>query len=507
MRKPFYSRIVGENDTALLLLFGAAVVLLHILTNGKYGFHRDELLTFTNARHLDWGYVIYPPVTAFLGRVELVFFGTSLIGFRFFAAISQGIVLILTGLIARELGGQCEAQLVAATAVTIGGSSLFAGSFMSYSTFDYMWWVAVAYLVARLFRSDDLHWWLAVGLAIGLGFLTKYSMAFLVVGVLGGLALTPARRNFKSPWFWCGVTLTLLLILPNLIWQCRHEFMSLACMQAIHKRDIGWGWTDNFLLNQLWKCANPVTTPLWCAGLWYLFKTDAGKRYRTLGWMYVIPLLSLFAARGRDYYLAPAYPMLLAAGAVWGESFVGSLSDRASRIIRREIWWTMAIAGLFTAALTLPIAPLGTTWWRMADAATGNFNMEIGWPEMAAQVAQIRSTLPANDQARLGILAGDEGETGAINLYGPPYGLPRAISGMNSNWLRGYGDPPPETVITLGLKRDLLEKTFASCELAGRLTNPLGIENDATRGYEDIFVCRQLRQSWPEFWKQFRYYG
>ena len=167
----------------------------------------------------------------------------------------------------------------------------------------------------------------------------------------------------------------------------------------------------------------------------------------------------------------------------------------------------MAVAGLITAALTLPIAPLGTAWWRMADAATGNFNMEIGWPEMAASVARIRSTLPANDQARLGILAGDEGEAGAINLYGPAYGLPTAISGMNSNWMRGYGDPPSETVVTLGLRRDFLERNFASCELAGRLTNPLGIENDATRGYEDIFVCRQLRQSWPEFWKQFRYYG
>jgi len=116
-------------------------------------------------------------------------------------------------------------------------------------------------------------------------------------------------------------------------------------MEAIHKRDIDWGWTDNFLLKQLWKCTNPATTPLWCAGLWYLFKRDAGKRFRMLGWMYVIPLLSLFAAQGRDYYLAPAYPMPLAAGAVWGERLVGSLSDRASRIVRRVIWrrWQLRV--------------------------------------------------------------------------------------------------------------------------------------------------------------------
>lgn len=507
MRKPSLWRTVVESDIGVLLLLGAGVVLLHIFVNGEYGFHRDELLTFDNARHLDWGYVVYPPVTAVLGRVELELFGTSLRGFRFFPALAQGIVLLLAGLTAREFGGRREAQLAAATAVAIGGPSLFAGTSLSYTTFDYLWWLVAAYFVARLLKSADMRWWLAVGMAIGLGVLTKYTMAFLVLGVFAGQLFTPMRRCFKSPWFWCGVALALLVILPNIIWQFRHNFVALACMISIHRRDVAWGWTDNFLLNQFWKSTNPVTTPLWCAGLWYLFKTDAGKRYQMLGWMYIIPLLALFAAKGRDYYLAPAYPWLLAAGAVWGERWVDSLSDRAARIVRRVTWRTMAVSGLITAALTLPIAPLGTAWWRAADAATGNFNMEIGWPELTASVAKIRATLPASDQARLGILAGDEGETGAINLYGPTYGLPTAISGMNSNWSRGYGDPPPQTVITLGLKRDFLETNFASCELAGHLANPFGIENAATRGYEDIFVCRKLRQPWPEFWSHFRYYG
>ena len=396
---------------------------------------------------------------------------------------------------------------MAATAVTIGGASLYSGSSLSYTTFDYLWWVLVAYFVARLLRSEDPRWWVAIGGAIGLGMLTKYTMAFLVLGIVGGMLLTHARRYFKSGWFWRGVSLVVLIMAPNLIWQFHHEFESFGYLKSIHTRDIGWGWTDNFLLNQLWKCINPVTTPLWCAGLWYLFATAEGKRQRMLGWMYAIPLAALFAARGRDYYLAPAYPMLLAAGAVWGEEWVSTLGTQAAQIVRRVTWRTFAVGGLTSAALTLPIAPLGSAWWRVADGANGNFNMEIGWPELAATVAKIRATLPAQDQAAAGILAGDEGETGAINLYGPGYGLPRAISGMNSNWMRGYGNPPPQTVITLGLKRDFLDRNFATCEMAGRLTNPWGIENTATKGYEDIFVCRHLRQRWPEFWKHFRYYG
>ena len=501
-------RDVSASGFGILGLLAIAVVLLHTVTNGQYGFHRDELLTLNNARHLDWGYVLYPPMTPFLGRVELELFGTSLRGFRFFAAVSQGLVLLLAGLAARELGGKREAQLVAALAVGIAGPSLVAGWFFGYTTFDYLWWVVVAYFVIRLLKSDDPRWWVAIGAAIGLGMMCKYAIAFLVMGVVGGVLLTPTRRYLKSPWMWCGAAVALLLMLPNMIWQIQHHFVSLEWLKSVHARDISWGWTDYFLPNQLWKCTNPATLPLWFAGLWYLFVVPGGKRFRMLGWMYIIPLLAFLAARGRDYYLAPAYPMLLAAGAVWGEQWVSSLIPRSALTVRRITWRTLFVSGLAAAAVTLPVAPLNSAWWHVADHMNGgNFNMQIGWPDLVETVAKIRDSLPSQDRARLGILAGDEGETGAVNLYGPAYGLPRAISGMNSNWLRGYGDPPPQTVIVVGLHRDTVERNFESCELAGRLTNRYGIVNATIDGYADVFVCRNLRQPWPEFWAHFRYYG
>ena len=200
--------------------------------------------------------------------------------------------------------------------------------------------------------------------------------------------------------------------------------------------------------------------------------------------------------------------MLLAAGAVWGERWVSSLSPRSASTARRVTWQTLGVAGLLSAAVTLPIAPLNSGWWRVADHLNGgNFNMQIGWPELVETVVKIRDSLPVQERARLGILAGDEGEAGAVNLYGPAYGLPRAISGMNSNWLRGYGDPPPRTVIVLGERRDFVEQNFESCELVGHLTNRYGIVNATIDGYVDVFVCRNLRQPWPVFWEHFRYYG
>ena len=92
------------SDAGVLVLSALSVVALHTVTNGKYGFHRDELATIDDARFLGWGYVVYPPVTPFIARVSLTLFG----------ALAVGIAMVLTGLMAREIGGRRRAQLVAA---------------------------------------------------------------------------------------------------------------------------------------------------------------------------------------------------------------------------------------------------------------------------------------------------------------------------------------------------------------------------------------------------------
>jgi len=507
MRNSPHSRRILSSDTAALLLLGFAFTAVHLVASARYGFHRDELLTYSNACDLEWGYVVYPPVTAFLARIELALFGTSLIGFRFFAAIACGLVAVLTGLMARAMGGGRQAMLASAFAASIGGAVFFTGSFMSYMSFDLLCWVAVAWCVVRLLRSGDARWWLGIGAVAGLGLMTKYTMALFAVALLGAMLLTPNRRYFRSSWFWCGVALALLIVMPNLWWQYQHHFVSLAWMRSIHVRDIGMGRTDNFLLNQLWIATNPGTVPLWLAGLWFLFARPEGKRWRMLGWMYVLTLVCLMAARGRDYYLAPAYPMLFAAGAAWAESRLQSLPVQRQTGHLRTVWITLGISALVVALLDIPFVPVNSLWWRVQDAACGQFNMEIGWPELAATVAHVRDSLPASDRATLAVMAGDEGEAGAVNLYGRAYGLPRAISGMNSNWLRGYGDPPPQTVIALGFKQDELDRIFASCQVAAQLTNPYGVVNDIFRDHDRVYICRDIRSPWPKFWKSFLYYG
>lgn len=490
------------SDVAVLIYVALCTILVHLIVGNRYGFQRDELATLEDARHLAWGFVAYPPVTPFFARISLTLFGTSVVGFRVFAFIAQAVAVVLTGLMARQLGGRRGAQLVAAAAAVpfcLGG-----GAMMQYVSFDYLAWVLVTYFTLRLLDSGNLRWWMAVGAAIGFGMMSKYSMPFLVAGLLFGVLVTDARRHLRSKWLWYGAAIALLIFLPNLIWQIQNHFVSIDFLRHIHARDVRIGRTKYFLPEQLEMTLFAI--PLWVAGLYFYF-SRAGRRYGVLGWMYVVPLVLFVIAKGRAYYLAGAYPMLYAAGSVWGERWLAAMSRRRANVLRGIAWAGLAANIVIIGALFLPIAPINSRLFKTAIKVNGDFVEQIGWPQLVQTVANIRDSLPPPERQFTAILAANYGEAGAINLYGPRYGLPHAISGVNSFWQHGYGDPPPQTLIVLGFSQGFMERTFASCELAGHNPNPYHIESEETRDHPDIYVCRGMRRPWPEFWKDFRYYG
>ena len=199
-----------------------------------------------------------------------------------------------------------------------------------------------------------------MGAAIGLGMMTKYTMIFLVAGIAVGVLFTGARRYLKSPWLWAGVAVSLLIFLPNLIWQIQHHFISLDFLQHIHARDIRWGRTKGFLPDQLWVAANLITIPLWVAGLWFYFRKPEGERFRMIGWMAVVPFVLFLLAKGRGYYMAPVYPMLLAAGAVVEERWLASMPSGRARLWQGLTFAALAIGGVLTAAVVIPMAPVNS---------------------------------------------------------------------------------------------------------------------------------------------------
>lgn len=490
-------------EAIALAAIAIAVALLHILTNSRYGFHRDELQFLSDARHLDWGFVAYPPFTPFVERVGLGVFGLSMVGLRLFSVVAQALVIFISGLMARELGGGRLAQVTTALAVAFSPLALFEGTEFQYTTFDYLWWILIAYFVICLLKSENPPWWLAIGAAVGIGLQTKYAIAFYVAGILGGMVLTQARHYFLNLWFWAGTVLAVLIFLPNFLWLVHHGFISLHFLQYIHKRDVGEGRADGFLLQQFWLCANLFAAPLWTVGLLSYLRNS---RYRMLAWMYLIPFALFFFGKGRGYYLGAAYPMLIAMGATAGERWLGSLPRLWRRTVTSVFFAGLAAAGIYVCALILPLASSGP----LRDFAlkrNGDLREEFGWTELVKTVAEIRDSLPPEQQANFGVLVGNYGEQGAVEILGAAYHLPPPISTTNSPWLRGYPDHPPSTLIVVGFSRAKAEEAFIGCRLAGHNDNSDGVRNEESRDHPDIFVCGGPRKPWSEFWKEYQNFG
>jgi hypothetical protein len=497
---------VWNSEVAILVYWATATLILHLALGQRYGWHPDELAMLDDSRHLAWGYPAYPPLTAFLGRIALLLLGHSLTSYRFFAALVEGGSVLMAGLIARELGARRGAQMLAAFAATPW--CLLGGTAMRYSSFDYFFWVLSAYLLVRLLKSEDTRWWIPIGAVIGLGLMTKYTMLFFATGLILSMLATRARRFLATRHFGYGVAVAFLIFLPNLLWQLQHHFISLDFLHFIHQRDVASGRTMRFLHDQ-WQLTL-LGMPLWIAGLYFYLFSRAGARFRNLGIMYIVLFAIFMTAKSRGYYLVPSYPMLYGAGSVLGEQAIAAFGRRTwavvTRVGVRVIAWAALTADVaFAGALFLPLAPINTHWGKVVMMMNEDFREELGWQELTETVAKIRDTMPEQDRAHLGILAMNYGEAGAMSLYGPQYGLPRVISGVDSFWQRGYGNYAPDTLIVLGASRSFVDSRFGECQVSGHPRNRYRMPNSENQLHKDIFVCHGLlNRSWPDFWKTFQ---
>ena len=493
----------ARRDAALLMAIAASFALIHILTNGRYGFHRDELQFLSDARHLDWGFVAYPPLTAFIERIGLSLFGLSLVGLRLFSVLAQAIVIVVSGLMARDLGGNRLAQITAALSVGLSGIPIFEATEFQYTSFAYLWWTLVCWFILRLLKSENPRWWIGIGAAIGLGLLTKYSVVFFIAGLLAGLVLTGARRYLLSRWFWFGVAIAFFLFLPNIVWLIRHDFVSYHMLQHIHARDVGEGraqgyWTYQFLVD-----VNPFATPLWIAGLIALFRSS---RYRMLAWMYLVPVVVFWINKGRFYYVAEAYPALLAMGAVVAARWLTARPAYVRYAVEAVFFAGLVFGGAYFFAGWVPIASSGPLR-DFALSKSSDLREEFGWDELNKAVAGVRDSLPADQAQNVGILVGNYGEAGAIENLGPAYHLPPPISLTNSFYLRTYPEQQPSTLIVVGWSQKRVDAEFTSCRLAGHNGNALGVHNEESESNPDIFVCGPPRKGWPEFWRTNQRFG
>jgi 4-amino-4-deoxy-L-arabinose transferase-like glycosyltransferase len=484
----------------------AAKLLVHLYSAGQYGYFRDELYYLACSRHLAWGYVDQPPLIAFVAVIVRKLLGQSLLAVHFLPAIAGAAEVALTALIARELGGSRFAQGLAALSVLVAPGILGMDSFLSMNAFEPLIWMGCAWLVIRIAKTGNGRLWIWFGILAGVGLENKHSMLIFGAGIVAGLLLTPLRKWLASPWLWIGGAIAFLIFLPNLLWNIREHFPFLELEANIRRngRDTALGPVAFFGQEAL--TMNPLTLPVWPAGLWFFFGTKTGKPYRTLGWAWVFTALIIITLSPRIYYLYPAFPLLFAGGAVVWEAWL-----RGQPLWRKLAWPVLlAATGAILAPLALPLLPPETyiRYTRAIHLAPPAiethrlgplpqlFADRFGWEEMAATVAGVYNSLPPDVRTKTAIFGQNYGEAGAIDLFGPKYGLPPAISGHQTYYLWGPRDYTGESMIVMGDRQEVLERLFASVQKVAHVEHPYSMPYE----HIDIFYCRGLKMTLKQLW-------
>jgi 4-amino-4-deoxy-L-arabinose transferase-like glycosyltransferase len=497
-----------ERLAGLVFLIAAVKLGVHLASAGAYGFFRDELYYLACAQHLDWGYVDHPPFSILVLWLTQALAGDSLLAIRMPAALAGAATVFGAGAIARELGGGRWAQGLAALAVLVAPVHLVIDSFFSMNALDVLVWTVAAWLLIRLARTGDQRLWGVLGIALGIGLQNKVSVLWLGAGLAAGLLLlSPGRRALRTRGPWLCAAVTLAIFLPHLLWQAAlgwptAEFMRNAtAMKMVPTSPVA------FLSAQV-IVQHPLTLPIWLAGLGFLLLARSG-RYRHVAFLFLVPLLILLlAGNSRPNYLSPAFPFVLAAGAVALERL---LTDQRQRWLRGATLVVLLAGGAITAPVALPILPperyaayaaaLGLTPQQAERTAVGVLPQHLadrfGWPELAEEVARVYHALPDEERRDAAIFGDNYGRAGALDHFGPALGLPAAISGHNNYFFWGPRGHSGDVVIIIGGDVEDHQRVFEKVEVAGRT------ECRYCMPYENhvpIFVGRRLRAPLAEIW-------
>jgi Dolichyl-phosphate-mannose-protein mannosyltransferase len=501
-------------SSARVLVGGLALVKLavHLATAAVYGFFIDELYFLACGEHLAWGYVDFPPLTAFQAWLTRHLFGDSPYSIRLFPALAGAALVWLTGALARQFGGGRLAQGLAALVALVAPVYLAFSSYLSMNSIEPVVWTACVLVVVRMIQTGDTRLWIAFGLLSGVGLLNKHTMAVFAFALVAGLLLTPERRLLKTPWLLVGGAFAFVIVLPNLVWEIRHGFPHLELLANIRSdgRDVDVGFLKFWGLEVLFL--QPLAAPVWVLGLVALFRHPALRQVRALGWTYLITLITVvLTTQGshKTYYLAPAYPMLIAAGAVVLEEW---LARKGLRWVRPAYAFVLGAAGALLAPTIMPLLSpeaylrftnaLGIGQPRLENRSTNAmpqfFADRLGWPEMVEKVARAYHALPEPERVKTGIFANDYGQGGAIDFYGPRYGLPKAIGGHLTYWYWGPRQYTGESLIVLGDRREVLEREFEEVLAVGETNHPYSMRDE----HFTIFLCRRprgftLQSIWP----------
>ncbi len=497
------SSVLAPIAVRTLTAFALITLVLHLFIAGRYGWFRDELYYIEAGKHLAGGYVEFPMMVALLADAQRAVFGHSLAALHVLPAIAGAIIIVLTGLMAREMGGGVTAQRIAGLSALVAPAFIGADALFTMDAFDQLWWALGSHILLRLLtvRSHALpttnmnrsRLWLLFGLVCGLGLLTKLTILAFGLAVVVGLLLGPARRELRTPWPYVAGLIALAFLLPYGAWEIGHDWATLTFWQ-------NYGHTEStaIFVVQVILLMQPLALPLWLAGLWYLLRYPAAAPYRPLGWAFLVLCVLFLAGHAKSYFLVPAFPPLLAAGAIVLER---QARRRPGAHLVPVASAALVLGGIVLAPVVAPILPPKTLAAIMPSPIQPVAD-RFGWPQFVGTVAAVYHRLPPSQQAETTILAGNYGEAGALDLLGPAFHLPRVISPHNTYYFWSQGVTPGPVVIATDFQRSQLQQYFSSVRRAATIPSLDGIQNEEVG--RPVFICRGLKMPWSRVWPQLR---
>jgi len=437
------SRALGAVAVAAVALQIGATLLGQLR---GYGYFIDELYYIACARRLDFGYVDHPSLAPAILRLNLAFFGDSLVALRLPSAIAGALTALATGWLAARLGAGRFGQLLASICAIVPPIFLVLFSFFSMNSFEVFLWTAMLAVAVLMVERNEPRLWVVFGALAGIALENKHTVVVLALGVVIGLALTPERRFLFTKWLLLGGAIAFVLFLPNLLWQIEHGYPSLEFYrnatllknQPLPPLQVVW--------NQI-LFMSPFTFPVWAAGLYFCLRRRTELRFVALAYLLLLGSL-VVSQSSRPDRLAGLYPALVACGAVQLQKVF--LSMRARVLVVTGLLAGSAVLG----AISLPILPPETTARYLGllgidtqiERGAGKraelpqwLADRFGWEELVEQVTAVYRSLPEEERTRAAILAPSYGHAGALELFGQGR-LPPVMSPHNTYHLWGRDD-------------------------------------------------------------------
>ena len=447
------------------LLFGAAtaiVLVVHLATNGNFGFHTDELYYIDSGRHPALGYVDFPPIVPLLARLETDLLGATPWHLRLLPTLLGAFMVALSGAYVRCLGGSLRLQALALLIAVTAPYFLGANWVYQTVTFDEATWMVTFYWFLCLVLEHRPKYWIYLGLSLGIGLQVKYTIGALAIAIGLAVLLTPAlRADLRTRYPWSAAGIALLVCTPNLMWQVAKGFPSLVYI-ANHQ---GSGLVPNLVLIGVYLF---FLIPLWVTGLVSLFRSST---LRPIGLACLLPMV-LFMFVGKSYYAVGTVPIALAQG------LMAIASVKRSRL-RTGFQIAVAVVCVFQlitfAQLTLPITPPDRIHALGLDAKNELFADSVGWEDVAHEVETIYSNLPGSERTETIIISAYYGVPGALQIYGDKRSLPVIVSPQLSDWYWLPNNLVAKNALMVDYEPSKVDWMCSSATLVGHLTVPYGV--------------------------------